>query len=64
MERDICGKVYEELIKKMRENSKVARTNFGVKDCITGRTYILDADGQLGYINAEQAATDPEMIRK
>ena len=28
MERDICGKVYEELIKKMRENSKIARTNF------------------------------------
>ena len=64
LEREICGKVYEELIKKMRENSKVARTNFWVKDYITGRTYILDSDGQLGYINAEQAANDPEMIRK
>jgi len=47
MERDICGKVYEELVKKMRENTKIARTNFGVRDCITGRTYILDSDGQL-----------------
>jgi hypothetical protein len=28
MERDICGKIYEELIKKMRENTKIARTNF------------------------------------
>jgi len=64
MEREICGKAYEELIKKMRENSKVARTNFWIKDVITGRTYILDADGQLGYINAKQAANDPEMIRK
>jgi len=64
MERDICGKIYEELIKKMRENTKVARTNFGVKDCITGRTYILDADGELWYVNAEQAAANPEMIRK
>lgn len=47
MERDICGKIHEELVKKMRENSKVAKTNFGVKDYITGRTYILDSDGQI-----------------
>ncbi|MCX6824516.1 MAG: hypothetical protein NT085_05325 [candidate division SR1 bacterium] len=64
MERDICGKIYEEMIKKMRENSKIARTNFGVKDAITGRTYILDSDGQLGYINAEQAEANPNMIRR
>jgi hypothetical protein len=64
MERDICGKIYEELIKKMRENTKIARTNFWVKDCITGRTYILDSDGQLWYITAEQAASDQNMIRK
>lgn len=47
MERDICGKIYEELIKKLRENNKVARTNFGVRDESTGRTYILDVDGHL-----------------
>ncbi|HMS91410.1 MAG TPA: hypothetical protein PKC87_04275, partial [Candidatus Absconditabacterales bacterium] len=64
MERDICGKIYEELINKMRENTKIARTNFGVRDCITGRTYILDSDGQLGYISAEQAAINPNMIRR
>ncbi len=28
IERDICGGVYEEIIKKMRENSKIARSNF------------------------------------
>ena len=64
LERDICGKVYEELIKKMRENSKIARTNFWVKDCITGRTYILDADWQLWYVNAETAAANPDMVRR
>lgn len=64
MERDICGKIYEELIKKMRENTKIARTNFGVKDCITGRTYILDSDGELWYITAEQTAADQNMVRK
>lgn len=64
MERDICGKIYEELINKMRENSKIARTNFGVKDYITGRTYILDSDGQLGYLSAEQANENQNMIRR
>lgn len=64
MERDICGKIYEETIKKMRKNTKIARTNFWVKDCITGRTYILDSDGQLWYVTAEQAATDQNMIRR
>jgi len=28
MERDICGKINEEMVKKMRENTKIARTNF------------------------------------
>ena len=28
IERDICGKVYEELIGKMRKNTKIARSNF------------------------------------
>lgn len=64
MERDICGKIYEQVITKLRENTKIARTNFWVKDNMTGRTYILDSDGQLWYINAEQAATDPHMIRR
>ncbi|MEI7918905.1 MAG: hypothetical protein WCH65_01465 [bacterium] len=64
MERDICGKVYEELVKKMRENSKVAKTNFGVKDNISGRTYILDADGQLGYLTPEQTNEQQKTIRR
>lgn len=64
MERDISGKIYEEVVKKMRENTKVARTNFWVKDYITGRTYILDSDGQIWYLSAEQAAEDQNMIRK
>ncbi len=64
MERDIAGKIYEELVKKMRENTKVARTNFGVRDCITGRTYILDSDGHLGYLKPEQSNEHQNMIRR
>lgn len=64
MERDICGKINEEMVKKMRENTKVARTNFWVRDYITGRTYILDSDGQLGYLSAEQASEEQNMIRR
>lgn len=64
MERDICGKINEEMVKKMRENTKIARTNFWVKDYITGRVYILDSDGQIWYLSAEQASENQNMIRK
>lgn len=64
MERDICGKIYEETIKALRKNSKIARTNFGVRDYITGRTYILDSDGNLGYLTPEQAAANQNTIRR
>lgn len=47
IEREICGKVYEEMIQKLRENTKIARSNFAVKDNITGRVYVLDEDGKM-----------------
>lgn len=60
IEREICGKVYEEMIQKLRENTKIARSNFAVKDNITGRVYVLDEDGKMWYIPAER----PNPIRK
>lgn len=53
IERDICGKVYESLITNMRKNTKIARSNFWVLDPMTGRAYIMDEDGEFGYIQAE-----------
>lgn len=64
IERDICEKIYESLINKMRENTKISRTSFGVRDCTTGRIYILDEDGKFGYVNAEYANTHRDIIRR
>ncbi len=55
MERDICMGVYKNLIEKMRTNTKIARTSFGVKDPLTGKIYILDEEGKFWYITAEEA---------
>lgn len=53
MERDIVEWVYSSLISKLRENSKINRTDFGVKDDITGNMYVLDQDGEFGMITRE-----------
>ncbi len=52
-ERDIVEAVYSNLIKKMRENSKIARTNFWVVDELTGHVYVLDSTGHFGRINRD-----------
>ena len=53
MERDIVEWIYSALISKLRENSKINRTDFGVKDDITGNMYVLDQDGEFGMITRE-----------
>ena len=53
VERDIVEAVYSNLIKKMRENSKVARTNFGVVDELTWNVYVLDDTGHFWRINRD-----------
>lgn len=50
MERDIVEGIYIAMIDKMRQNSKIARTNFWFVDDITWRLYVLDKDGDFGYI--------------
>lgn len=50
MERDIAEWVYIALISKLRENSKIARTNFWFVDDVTWRLYVLDKDGDFWYI--------------
>jgi hypothetical protein len=64
LEREICEKIYETLINKMRENTKISRTSFGVRDCTTGRIYVLDEDGKFWYVNAEYANTHRDIIRR
>jgi len=52
-ERDIVEAVYSNLVNKMRENSKIQRTNFGVIDDVTGHMYILDDTGKFWRINRD-----------
>ena len=63
MERDIVEWVYSALISKLRENSKINRTDFGVKDDITGNMYVLDLDGEFGMITREDLKTINNPIR-
>jgi hypothetical protein len=64
IERDICGEIYKNMVEKLRTNSKISRSNFGVMDPTTRRMYILDEDGQLGYIRAEDARTERRNLRR
>jgi hypothetical protein len=52
------------MIEKLRINSKIARSNFGVMDPKTGRMYILDEDGQIGYLRAEEAGVEADNLKK
>lgn len=54
MERDIVEWVYTAMIEKLRTNSKIARSNFGVTDEITWNMYILDSDWELGMVTKEK----------
>ena len=53
MERDMVEWVYTALIEKLRENSKINRTDFWVVDNITGNMYVLDQDWEFGMITRE-----------
>jgi len=53
MERDIVEWIYIALIWKLRENSKINRTDFGVMDDITWNMYVLDQDWEFGMITKE-----------
>ena len=53
MERDMVEWIYTALIWKLRENSKINRTDFGVTDNITGNMYVLDQDWEFGMITRE-----------
>lgn len=52
-ERDIAETVYVALISKLRENSKVNNTDFGVTDNITWNMYVLDQDWEFWMITKE-----------
>lgn len=56
-ERDILEWIYVSLISKLRENSKVNRTDFGVVDNITWNMYVLDQDWEFWMITKEDLET-------
>lgn len=53
MEREIVWAFYEEMTKKLRENNKINRSNFWVRDPLTQNIYVLDEDGEFGVITPE-----------
>lgn len=50
IEREFIEWVYKQLIGKLRDNAKVARTNFGVIDSQTWNLYVLDKEWKFGYV--------------
>lgn len=62
LELAIVEKVNEEMIKQLRTNHFVAPENFAVSDFNTnktGKVYILDASGNLSYLEIEDRAHNP-----
>lgn len=53
MEREIVWAFYKALKEKLRENSKINRSNFWVRDPLTQNIYVLDEDGEFGVITPE-----------
>lgn len=52
------------MVEKLRTNTKIARSSFGIMDPKTGRMYIIDEDGELGYLRAEEAAVEKDNLKK
>ena len=53
MERDMLEGIYVALVNKLRENWKIASTDFWVRDDITWNMYVLNRDGRFGMIPRE-----------
>ena len=47
MEREIVWAFYKELVNKLKENSKINRTNFVVYDELTKNAYALDKEWSI-----------------
>lgn len=58
LERDIVGWIYVALVDKLRENRKIANTDFGVMDNITWNMYVLDVDWRFWIISRENLDTE------
>jgi len=63
MERDIVEWIYATLIGKLRENSKIANTDFWVMDNITWNMYVLDRDWKFWMIYKENLDMMPSPLR-
>ena len=63
VERAVCGEVYKTLVEKLRENTKIANSNFWVIDPISQKMYILDEDGQLWYIIPQDVLAEKWNLR-
>lgn len=50
VERELVQEIYKQLLNKLRDNAKIARTNFGVVDSMTWNLYVLDKEWYFGYV--------------
>ncbi len=64
LERDIVEWVYIALIGKLRENGKIANTDFWVMDTITWNMYVLDVDWRFWVITRENLSMVWSPLRK
>ncbi len=51
MDRAIGWAIYKSTIENLRKNSKIANTNFGVKDPVKNRVYFIDTTWEIWYIS-------------
>lgn len=62
-ERDILEWVYSNLINKLRENWRIANTDFWVRDNITWNMYVLDMDWRFWVIARENLISEWSPLR-
>jgi len=59
VELEMVSGIYQELIKHLRQNAKLANTSFGVKDTIKQRVYFINETGTLCYTSLTAGDKNP-----
>lgn len=56
--------IYKNMISKLRENSKIANTDFGIKDPVKNRVYFIDQSGEIWFISLANNKNPISWIKK
>lgn len=56
--------IYKNMISNLRENSKIANTDFGIKDPVKNRVYFIDQSGEIGFISLANNKNPISWIKK